>query len=52
MKHYYRVISFYGSTGYADNIWHCSHDTASKFKCDVIIPLDRKPRNTPILEGK
>ena len=50
-KGYYRVISFY-DTGYADNVWHCSHETAAQMKCDIIIPLDRKPRNTPIREGK
>lgn len=48
-KNYYRVISF--TPIHKDNIWHCPHETASKFKCDAIIPLDRKPRNVEIREG-
>lgn len=49
-KNYYRVISFY-DTGFTDNVWHCSHETAASLKCDIIIPLERKPRNIPIREG-
>ena len=50
MKRYYLVLSFY-DIGYTYNYWHCSHETAASFKCDAIIPLERKPRNVEIREG-
>lgn len=48
-KRYYQAISKYDDFT-INEIWHCSHNTATRIGCDFIIPLDRKPRGIDPLD--
>lgn len=50
MKKHYYTCHRAGTT----HTWHCTHDTMSRViskSYDLILPLERKPRNTEIKEG-
>lgn len=51
-KHYYLATRFIGGR-MITHVWHCSNSTARALKgtYDMIIPLERKPRNAEIREG-
>lgn len=50
-KRYYLIIKFIGFQT-IKQVWHCHRETALGMNPDFIIPLERKPRNVTILEGK
>lgn len=48
-KHYYLC-----HRGTEQTVWHCTHETMSRTISrgySLILPLERKPRNTEIKEG-